>query len=158
MRINTDFTIKTKQRMNYLILRNLLFLLLVSFVFASCSHHEIPVWKITKSTTSPSYLVGTIDYVSKKENGNLITPFIAEKFNNSETFISQINIENSDFIITKQWIEIGMGKTLKEVLKPKDFNTLTQLYSDFKGTRKISIPSPDSVQMRLLFYLQDYNS
>lgn len=136
--------------------KRLSLILLSSFLLFSCSkHQDLPVWKISKKGISDSFMVGTIDYLNKTENAELISPFLTQTFNKSEIFISQIDLEKSDFIITKQWIEIGMNKSLKEILSEKDFTTLKELKSNWDSKNPSSIPSPDSVKMRLLFYLQD---
>lgn len=142
--------------MSFQLFKKLLLILVASFLLFSCSkHQDLPIWKISKKGVPDSFMVGTIDYLNKTENAELISPFLTQKFNESETFISQIDLENSDFIITKQWIEIGMDKNLKEILSDKDFTTLKALKAKWDSKHPSSIPPPDSVKMRLLFYLHD---
>ena len=62
---------------------------------------------------------------------------------------------NSDFLLTKNQIEIGMGKNLKDILSEKDFTTLVTLKNEWSKSNNNSIEAPDSVKIKLLFYLQD---
>ncbi len=142
-------------------MRNLTLAILFLGLLFSCSNHaEIPVWEITNADGPKSYLVGTIDYMDKSENGDLLNEFITNKFNEASTYITQIDIENSDFLLTKQELEIGMNQTLKDVMNKADFKYLQNLVEEFNISEKNNLLSPDSNRTKLIFYLQDalYNN
>lgn len=124
-------------------------------LFSCGNKKEIPVWKITKDNAPTSYIIGTINSIKKEGNESIITNKIKEIFDSSSTFITQIDIINSDFILTKNQIEIGMNKTLKDILSEEDFSVLTKLKNEWSKTNNNSFEAPDSAEIKLLFYLQD---
>lgn len=130
-------------------------ILLVSFLVSCTKKSEMPVWEISKPNHPKSYLVGTINVIKKEGNEKIVTPKISQLFDSSTTFITQIDIINSDFLMTKNQIEIGMNKTIKDILSTEDFNILTKLKNDWDKTNASSFGAPDSARIKLLFYLQD---
>ena len=142
-------------------MRNITLATLFFGLLFSCSNHaDIPVWEITKEDEPKSYLIGTIDYMDKSENGDLLNELITNKFNEATTYITQIDIKNSDFLLTKQELEIGMNQTLKDVMEDVDFDYLQNLITEFNKSKTNNLLSPDSNRTRLIFYLQDalYNN
>ena len=129
--------------------------LLISILFSCGKKNEMPIWEISKSNAPKSDITGTINYLKTNGNENIISKKAKQLFDSSSTFITQIDIINSDFLLTKNQIEIGMNKTLKDILSEEDFTTLSNLRNKSNEKNNTKFEAPDSVKIKLLFYLQD---
>lgn len=129
--------------------------LLLSILVSCREKSEIPVWEITKPNAPKSYLAGTIKYLNTEGNETIMTKKVRQLFDSSSTFITQIDIINSDLLLAKNQIEIGMNKTVKDILSEEDFTTLSKLKNEWSKTNNNLFQSPDSARIKLLFYLQD---
>jgi uncharacterized protein YbaP (TraB family) len=142
--------------MNRLNLLQFLASFLLLSILVSCGEKsEMPVWEITKSKAPKSYLVGTIKHLKTKGNETIITQRVSELFDSSSTYITEIDIIGSDLLLSKNEIEIGMNRTLKEILSEENFTTLSKLKNQWSKTNNNTFQSPDSARIKLLFYLQD---
>ena len=85
---------------------------ILCIILTSCSSEpKIPVWKISKANTPTSYLVGTNDYLSKKDIDIMLTNNIIHWFDSCEAYIPFWDLKNASITETKKWIEIGNNKS-----------------------------------------------
>jgi uncharacterized protein YbaP (TraB family) len=129
--------------------------LLLSFLISCGKRNEMPVWEITKPNAPKSYVIGTINYLKTEGNETIITKRVRELFDSSSSFITQLDIIKSDILLAKNQIEIGKNNTLKDILSEEDFTTLSKLKNEWSKSHNNTFEAPDSVRIKLLFYLQD---
>ena len=115
----------------------------------------MPLWEITKEGKDTSYLLGTTEYLPKDTAKLMFTEKIIAAFDSAEVYITQIDIQHSDFIKVKPALEIDSGKMLLDILSERDFSTLEAMKKEWDVNNSNSIPAPDSMRLKLLFYLQD---
>ncbi len=139
----------------------ILFLSLFVLLIFSCKEEQknespsMPLWELSKDGGKKSYILGTTEYLAKDSAKLLFNNLIIDAFDSAEVYITQIDIQNSDFMKTKQVLEIGSGLTIIESLSDSDFQLLKTMKSEWDASVKNSVPAPDSMRLKLLFYLQD---
>jgi uncharacterized protein YbaP (TraB family) len=129
---------------------------IVILIFYSCSSNpKIPVWEITKDGNPTSYLVASSSYLSKNDIDKMLSNKIILLFDSCETYISLWNLEQSNLVETKQWIEIGNSKTIKDTLTKETFNLLKTKVEEINNKSEFSFESPDSIRIKPQFYIND---
>lgn len=91
----------------------------ISVLLFSCSSKEthLPFWKISKKGQPDSYLVGVTEFLTEEKANLLISDDILKAFNQASTLITYWNLEQSDLTLTKELIELGNNKAIKDSLK-----------------------------------------
>ncbi|MGB1039577.1 MAG: TraB/GumN family protein [Flavobacteriales bacterium] len=127
-------------------------------LLSSCEKQEItsiPLWEITKDNAKTSYIAGTIEYLPKEKGETMFTKRLNDAFENSGVYIPHINVQDSDMLLAMKELEIGSNQTLKGVLPQEAFNRLSIMKNEWDTKTPNSIQPPDSVKIKLIFYLQD---
>jgi uncharacterized protein YbaP (TraB family) len=147
--------------MKKILIKILVTTIVVLFLF-SCKEEQkffqspaMPMWEISKENTQKSYILGTIEYLPKDSAKLLFNSLIINAFDSAKVYITQIDIQNSDFIKTKGVLEISSGLTLIESMSDSDFQLLKSMKTSWNTSVNNSVPEPDSIRLKLLFYLQD---
>lgn len=98
--------------------KSYLLLALISYFLFSCSNSpkELPLWKIKKENQPISYLVGVTEYLTEEEVNKRVSEEILKAFDTSQTLITYWNLAESNLLQTKEWIELGDEKSIKDSL------------------------------------------
>lgn len=140
------------------ILRKIIIVGIGLIFMSSCEKKEItslPLWEITKENSKTSYIAGTIEYLPKEKGEAMFTKRLNDAFDNSEVYIPQINVKDSDMLLAMKELAIGSNQSLKDILPHDDFNKLSIMKSEWDTKVSNNIEAPDSVKIKLIFYLQD---
>jgi uncharacterized protein YbaP (TraB family) len=138
------------------ILKSIIVIIILSIILVGCSSKpKIPVWKISKANTPTSYLVGTNDYLSKKDIDIMLTNNIIHWFDSCEAYIPFWDLKNASITETKKWIEIGNNKSLKDTLSNFAFNLLKNKVMQYNLESGLNYELPDSIKIKPHFYLND---